>query len=139
MPNYKLSVSQRNHDTTGWHNSTQFQLDDINNIRVLNARNDKSLNAIPSPLARIHLFEAAFSLVYQDELHGTNVSGDAYKKLVSDCFDVFELLFNWNNHIREGKDLKIVSWNRENETAIRKSFIWPLCTSSRKGFVCNEW
>lgn len=124
MPNYKLSVSQRNHDTTGWHNSTQFQLDDINNIRVLNARNDKSLNAIPSPLARIHLFEAAFSLVYQDELHGTNVSGDAYKKLVSDCFDVFELLFNWNNHIREGKDLKIISWNKEDEIAIlKKEFI----------------
>ena len=120
MPNHKLSVSQRNHDTTGWHSSTQFQYDDINNIRVLNARNDKSLNAIPSPLARIHLFESAFSLVYQDELHGTNVSGDAYNKLVSDCFDVFELLFNWNNHIREGKDLKIITWNRENETAILK-------------------
>ncbi|WP_428656026.1 hypothetical protein [Runella sp.] len=116
MPNYKLSVSQRNHDTTGWHSSSQFQYDDINNIRVLNARNDKSLNAIPSPLARIHLFESAFSLVYQDELNGTNVSGDAYKKLVSDCFDVFELLFNWNNHIREGKDLKIITWNGETET-----------------------
>lgn len=124
MPNYKLSVSQRNHDTTGWHNSAQFQNDDINNIRVLNARNDKSLNAIPSPLARIHLFEAAFSLVYQDELNGTNVSGDAYKKLVSDCFDVFELLFNWNNHIREGKDLKIVAWNKETEIEkLKKEFI----------------
>ena len=115
MSNYKLSVSQRNHDTTGWHSSTQFQHDDINNIRVLNARNNKSLNAIPSPLARIHLFESAFSLVYQDELNGTNVSGDAYKKLVSDCFDVFELLFNWNNHISEGKDLKILKWEKETE------------------------
>lgn len=124
MPNYKLSVSQRNHDITGWHASTQFQYDDINNIRVLNARNDKSLNAIPSPLARIHLFEAAFSLVYQDELHGTNVSGDAYKKLVSDCFDVFELLFNWNNHIREGKNLKISLWNKEIEiTNLKREFI----------------
>lgn len=124
MPNYKLSVSQRNHDTTGWHSSTQFQYDDINNIRVLNARNDKSLNAIPSPLARIHLFESAFSLVYQDELNGTNVSGDAYKKLVSDCFDVFELLFNWNNHIREGKDLKILKWEKETEiTKLRQEFL----------------
>lgn len=130
MPNYKLSVSQRNHDTTGWHNSAQFQNDDINNIRVLNARNDKSLNAIPSPLARIHLFEAAFSLVYQDELNGTNVSGDAYKKLVSDCFDVFELLFNWNNHIREGKDLKIVSWDKETETEKLKENL--LKTKQRK-------
>jgi hypothetical protein len=124
MPNYKLSVSQRNHDKTGWHSSTQFQYDDINNIRVLNARNDKSLNAIPSPLARIHLFESAFSLVYQDELNGTNVSGDAYKKLVSDCFDVFELLFNWNNHIREGKDLKIIKWEKETEIAkLRQEFL----------------
>jgi hypothetical protein len=124
MPNYKLSVSQRNHDKTGWHSSNQFQHDDINNIRVLNARNDKSLNAIPSPLARIHLFESAFSLVYQDELNGTNVSGDAYKKLVSDCFDVFELLFNWNNHIREGKDLKIIRWEKESEIKkLRQEFL----------------
>lgn len=124
MANYKLSVSQRNHDKTGWHSSTQFQYDDINNIRVLNARNDKSLNAIPSPLARIHLFESAFSLVYQDELNGTNVSGDAYKKLVSDCFDVFELLYNWNYHIREGKDLKIIKWEKETEiNKLRQEFL----------------
>lgn len=120
MPNYKLSVAQRNHDVTGWNNSIQFQNDDISNIKVQNSKNDKTLNAIPSPLARIHLFEAAFSLVYQDELRGTNLAGDAYKKLVSDCLDVFELIYNWNNHIREGKDLKIATWDREVETAILK-------------------
>jgi len=123
MANHKLNVTQRNHDTTGWHRSNQFENDDINNIKVLNAKNDKSLNAIPSPLARMHLFEAAFTLVHQDELHGTNYSGDAYKKLVSDCLDVFELIFNWNTHIRENKDLKITSWNRETEIeALRKEF-----------------
>lgn len=116
MANHKLGVLQGTHDKTSWHNANQFKTDDIKNIKVLNTRNDKSLNAIPSPLARLHLFDAAFSLVYQDELQGTNYAGDAYRKLISDCFDVFELIYNWNNHIRESKDLRIVSWNRDIET-----------------------
>lgn len=123
MENYKLNILQRNHNTTGWHNSELLSDSDITNIKVLDSRNDKSLNAIPSPFARIHLFDAAFSLVYQDEQHGTNNSGEAYKKLVSDCFDVFELLFNWNSHLNEGKNLEIIVWNKETETdSIQKEF-----------------
>lgn len=118
MENYKLNILQRNHDKTGWHNSEQLSDSDITNIKVLDSRNDKSLNAIPSPFARVHLFDAAFSLVYQDELYGTNNSGEAYKKLVSDCFDVFELIFNWNSHVNEGKKLEIITWNRETETSV---------------------
>ena len=118
MENYKLNILQRNHDKTGWHNSEQLSDSDITNIKVLDSRNDKSLNAIPSPFARVHLFDAAFSLVYQDELYETNNSGEAYKKLVSDCFDVFELIFNWNSHVNEGKKLEIITWNKETETNI---------------------
>ncbi|HPE56883.1 MAG TPA: hypothetical protein PK904_10820, partial [Bacteroidales bacterium] len=118
MENYKLNIIQRNHDKTGWHDSEPFSDSDITNIKVLESRNDKSLNAIPSPFARIHLFDAAFGLVYQDELNGTNNSGEAYKKLVSDCLDIFELIYNWNSHINEGKNLQIITWNRETETSI---------------------
>lgn len=117
MENYKLSALQRNHSKTGWHNSEQFNDSDIANIKVLDSRSDKSLNAIPSPLARIHLFDTAISLVYQDELYGTKNSGETYKKLVSDCFDVFELIFNWNSHIKEKKNIEIITWNRETETS----------------------
>lgn len=116
----KLSVLQRTTDKTGWDKSNQFSTSDVNDIKVFTARNDKSLNAIPSPLARIHLFEAAFDLLDKDELNNTNFSGDTYKKIVSDCFDVFELIYNWNNHIREKKQLTIVKWNREHEIEILK-------------------
>src|SRR6476661_5862203 len=96
----KLSITQRSYDKTGWHKSSQFSTSDIKDIKTFKARNDKSLNAIPSPFARLHLFEAAFDLLDKDELNGTDDSGDTFKKLVSDCFDVFELLYNWNNHLR---------------------------------------
>jgi len=111
----KLNVLQRTTDKTGWDKSNQFSTSDVKDIKVFTARNDKSLNAIPSPLARIHLFEAAFDLLDKDELNNTNFSGDTYKKIISDCFDVFELIYNWNNHIREGKPLTMIKWNRENE------------------------
>ena len=116
----KLSVLQRESNKTGWDKSNQFSSGDVKNIKVFTARRDKSLNAIPSPLARIHLFEAAFDLLHKDELNKTNYSGDTYRKIVSDCFDVFELVYNWNNHIREGKKLSIVKWNVEKEIELLK-------------------
>jgi hypothetical protein len=111
----KLSITQRSYDKTGWHKSSQFSTSDIKDIKISKAGNDKSLNAIPSPFARIHVFEAAFDLLDKDELNNTDYSGDTFKKLVSDCFDVFELLYNWNNHIRDDKKLSIVKWNRNTE------------------------
>ncbi|MCX6244674.1 MAG: hypothetical protein NTU98_08215 [Bacteroidetes bacterium] len=111
----KLNVLQRSTDKSGWDTSSQLSSTDIKGIKVFTARNDKSLNAIPSPFARIHLFEAAFDLLDKDELNNTNYSGDTFKKIISDCFDVFELIYNWNNHKKEGIPLSIVSWNREGE------------------------
>lgn len=111
----KLSVVQRTTDKTGWDKSNQFNSTDIKQIKIYAARNDRPLNAIPSPLARIHLFEAAFEMLDKDELEQTNYSGDAYKKIVSDCFDVFELIYNWNNHLKDKKDLAIIRWHQEPE------------------------
>lgn len=121
MSNFKLSVLQREVKNTAWHESSQFVNAKIKEIKIFESRNDKSLNAIPSPLARLHLFDAAFSLVYEDELHKTNYSGMAYKKLISDCLDVFELVYNWNYHIHEGKNLAITVWNKETEVNKLKS------------------
>lgn len=111
----KLSIIQRATDKTCWDKTENFSSSDIGKIKITNVKHDKSLNAIPSPLARMHLFEAAFDLLDRDELNQTNNAGDAFKKLVSDCFDVFELIYNWNNHLKNGKDLKIVKWSTETE------------------------
>lgn len=111
----KLSIVQRSTDKTCWDKSDNFTSSDIGNIKITNVKHDKSLNAIPSPLARMHLFEAAFDLLDKDESNQTNYAGDAFKKHVSDCFDVFELIYNWNNHLKNGKDLIIIKWSSETE------------------------
>lgn len=119
----KLSVLKREEKGTGWSGYSDFTLSQIKEIKIFDSRSDKSLNAIPSPLARLHLFDAAFSLVFQDESFKTNYSGSAYKKLVSDCFDVFELIYNWNHHKSEGKKLEVITWKKESEiTNLKKVF-----------------
>lgn len=116
----KLSIVQRTVDKIGWDKSNNFSSTDISNIKVYNIRNDRSLNAIPSPLSRMHLFESAFELLDKDESNNTTNSGDTFQKIVSDCLDVFELIYNWNNHLRDGKKLSIIKWNIENEIGILK-------------------
>ena len=64
----KLSVLKREEKATGWSSYKDFTLSQIKEIKIFDSRSDKSLNAIPSPLARLHLFDAAFSLVYQDDI-----------------------------------------------------------------------
>lgn len=119
----KLSVLKREEKASGWSGYSDFTLSQIKEIKIFDSRSDKSLNAIPSPLARLHLFDAAFSLVFQDESFNTNYSGFAYKKLVSDCLDVFELLYNWNHHKSEGKKLEFVVWKKESEISnLKKIF-----------------
>ena len=117
----KLSVLKREEKQSGWHPTPAFEITQIKEIKIFDSRSDKSLNAIPSPLARLHLFDAAFSLVHQDESQKTNYSGYAYKKIVSDCFDVFELIYNWNYHKQEGKPLSFVTWKKDEEIANLKN------------------
>lgn len=112
---YKLSIVQRQYNMTGWHQSKQFDVPGIQKVKVDGAGKGKSLNAVPSPFARMHLFETAFEMVYQDLINNTNLAGEAYNKLVSECLDVFELIFNWESHIKDGKNLEISTWSRQTE------------------------
>lgn len=109
----KLSILDRTHSETGWHKSKQFDASEISQIKLSNAGNDKSLNAIPSPFARIYLTHAALELVDKDETNNTNIAGEAYQRLVSDMLDVFELLYNWNNHLKAGMNLEMKTWKKE--------------------------
>ena len=124
MGNFKLSVLTRSIDLTGWHKSKNFDDSDIAKIPTLDSRSSKSLNAYPTPFARVHLIDDAFSLVLNDERYNTKNCSEAHKKLVSDCLDVFELMYNWNYHLKEGKLLSIDKWIKEEATAaLQKEFI----------------
>jgi hypothetical protein len=86
---------------------------DVENI-VFSRGSSKAGTAIPSPLARMELFDTAFHIVADDRnsLKGKTI----YHQLISDCLDVMQLIFNTKNtEIGIGKKMWFREWKvREN-------------------------
>lgn len=80
--------------------------------------------AIPSPFARIDLVKTAFrNIAKSSDLKayckdGNVVSGKDDEKLVSDCLDLAEMLFNIDSI---GDQIKIIVWDKDAELAKLKS------------------
>lgn len=93
-----------------WSNSSmidtsKFSLDSI----ALVKGGAKAGTSIPSPLARLELFETAFQIV--SSTNGNLTGTTIYHRLVSDCFDLFQLLFNIKQvDIGSGKKLRFKEW-----------------------------
>jgi hypothetical protein len=72
------------------------------------------ITSIPSPFARLHLFEAAFSSIVEQYnktknqviLNGTTT----YHRLISECLDVFEILFSFDE-LQLVNKVEIRSWD----------------------------
>jgi hypothetical protein len=78
----------------------------------------KAATSIPSPFARLHLFETAFQVV-ADRQEGEEL----YHALVSDCLDVFQLLFESGG---QNPDLQFLAWDKTTEIeALRRSNLAP--------------
>jgi len=72
----------------------------------------KDPTSIPSPFARIDLVRSAFKYV----ANSNNFDGNTiYHKLVSDCFDVAEMFFNFD---KLGDRVQIKSWDKNNDLNI---------------------
>src|ERR1035437_7107606 len=90
---------------------SSFDLEEI----VFSRGASKAGTSIPSPLARMELFDTAFHIVGDDRKN--NLKGRTiYHQLVSDCLDVMQLILNSkNSEIGIGKKLWFKEWNvREN-------------------------
>lgn len=89
---------------------TSFDIEDI----VFTRGAAKAGTSIPSPLARMELFDTAFRIVADDRKD--NLKGKTiYHQLVSDVLDVMQMLFNANNEeIGYGKKIWFKEW-RVNE------------------------
>lgn len=115
---------QANQD--GWHLSRKISHNDIASIQDGASKGGHlSLNSVPSPLARMHLFETAFSLVENFERNGKQDINEVYHQLASDCFDVLELIFNWQTHLQSGANLAVEVWDVAHETDILRSSAVP--------------
>lgn len=93
--------------------AANYKQADINSIEDSNGANSESiLTAIPSPFARLHLFQTAFNMVESAEnitlqdkrsnhngvLTGGNRKESPYHKMVSQCLDLWEIIFRFNDY-----------------------------------------
>ena len=122
-----LSIVNRNTGSTNWVTAngviTPNALADVLEQSTDNA---SALNSLPTPLARYFVASEAFRRVGEARnlklAHPNNKNlqnaGFAYEQLVSDCLDIYELLFNLKYHrnIWNGKeDIEIIEWNSAQE------------------------
>lgn len=130
---HKLSlISGQNTTNNFWEvtDSNPYKIQNIAQIKDNLGEVDLPVTSIPSPLARLHLFNSAFSyLNEQYAIHkkrGVFDGNSTFHKLISDCLDVYELLYFHDILAQSGQiDLKLISWTA--------SKLKPLKESSKAG------
>ncbi|MVN90520.1 hypothetical protein [Mucilaginibacter aquatilis] len=98
---------------SGWSPTEKLSEAAITGILDKAAKSANSLNSIPSPFSRLHIFETAFNFVCKDIVEKKDRSSHAYKELVSDCLDALELVFNWQYHESQRAALTIEQWRAD--------------------------
>lgn len=98
-----------------WHKiNNPYGPNDIAKIKDPAGANDRNeITSIPSPFARIHLFETAYRII-SDEATEDPAAMDGntiYHKLVSDSLDVGELFFKYD-FFSAKYNLNIVNWSK---------------------------
>ncbi|SDL63969.1 hypothetical protein SAMN05421823_107128 [Catalinimonas alkaloidigena] len=115
MPKVLRPHAKGSEDIEGWKQSVQIDathIQDIDDPSGGKAR--KVITSIPSPFARMHLFETAFEFVTQDRT-GDLRQRTIYHTLVSQCLDLLEIVFNLPKFRQAGKNLQFHRWNLAGE------------------------
>src|SRR4051812_42488542 len=102
-----------------WFASDAYSDKEIEAIKDPEGGSEISLpTAIPSPFARIDLVKTAFNNIIKSpnlkffEKNGNVIASKEDEKLVSDCLDLAEMLFNYDS-IKD--KVRIIVWDREVE------------------------
>jgi hypothetical protein len=99
--------------TEDWASINAYTKTDIDHIVDPAWHCMKEFTSIPSPFARIHLFEQAFQVVSSNV--NTMDGRTLFHKLVSDALDVGEVLFNYDLFQKSNSLLQIITWNKQTE------------------------
>lgn len=121
-----LNIIDRGIQGTDWTpQNTGIQPAQLDKVKEQKTDNSGALNSLPTPFARFFVVQEAFRRVAEDKrskilkkgADATN-AGLAYSRLVSDCLDVFEILFNKKFHENQWGDAQkviIKEWNRKEQ------------------------
>lgn len=116
MARVDLNIVDRGVNGTTWvaeeHSLTAQDLDGVMEQKT---DNSGALNSLPTPFARFFVAREAFRRVHEEHLNPQKEAGFAYRQIVSDILDVYELLFNMkyhkNNSWKAGQKLEIREWD----------------------------
>ena len=103
--------------------------------------NTSALNSLPTPFARFFVAREAFRRVKEEFNDEKKEAGFAYKQMVSDILDVYELLFNLkyhrNNTWKHGQKVELREWNSEENLNLLKTKM-PVFYNSISEYYKNE-
>ena len=142
-----LNIVNRSTASTHWVTANGvITPDSLTEVLEQTSDNASALNSLPTPFARFFVAREAFRRVSEARnISAANAqekvrAGFAYEQLVSDCLDLYELLFNLKFHrnIWKGKeDIEIREWDSTTELT-RLSQSMPKLFNSLKDYYNTD-
>lgn len=126
MARIDLNIVDRGIQGTEWiAQNTGLTAEQLDEVMEQKTDNSGALNSLPTPFARFFVAREAFRRVMEEHVNSCKEAGFAYRQLVSDILDVYELLFNVkfhrNNSWKSGQKLELREWkSKENMLNIKK-------------------
>lgn len=143
MARVDLNIVDRGVEGTTWvAEETSLTADHLDKVIELKTDNSGALNSLPTPFARFFVAREAFRRVHEEHLKPKEKeAGFAYRQMVSDILDVYELLFNLayhkNNTWKNGQKLELREWDsRENLAYIKQKM--PILYNSIESYYKTD-
>lgn len=126
MAKIDLSIVDRGTSGTGWtKEDIALTAEHLDEVMEQKTDNSGALNSLPTPFARFFVAREAFRRAQEEHIDSKQEAGFAYRQIVSDILDVYELLFylnfHKNNTWKNGEKLEIREWDSEEQLPYIKS------------------
>ncbi len=126
MPRIDLNIVDRGTQGTTWvAESIALTAESLDEVMEQKTDNSGALNSLPTPFARFFVAKEAFRRLHAEKINASNEAGFAYRQMVSDILDVYELLFNLtfhkNNSWKSGEKLELREWKSKDNLAVIKA------------------
>lgn len=125
MARVDLNIVDRGIKGTDW-SAEDVSLSPEHLDEVLEQKTDNSgaLNSLPTPFARFFVAKEAFRRVMEEHINSNKEAGFAYRQMVSDILDVYELIFNLKYHKNiwsSDRSIELREWDlKENMNIIKQ-------------------
>ena len=116
MVHIDLSIVDRGTPGSSWvAEDVALTAEHLDDVMEQKTDNSGALNSLPTPFARFFVAREAFRRTMEEHINSKKEAGFAYRQMVSDILDVYELLFNLtyhkNNTWKNGEKIEIREWD----------------------------